>query len=176
MMTTAQNPVSVIDHDAYPQSVVVTTQFTVNEGDMLFWDAVNFSARPVIEPKDAETGKTAHNSEGLMGVALGSNKPEVYGGDEAIPQVPILARATVFFNSTAGQKYKPFEAVTIGADAQTITNAGVTANNRVGFIIIDPPAVARAEQATPVPEEVEGAAGVRVRVLLEVKHAPGKII
>lgn len=176
MTTNYENPVSVIDHDGLPQALPVISSLTIHEGDLVCWDGVNFSARAAIEPKDAETGKTAHGSEGLVGVAVGSNKPEVYGGEEALPSVPVLSKATVFLQTTAGQKYKPFEKVTIGADAQTITNSGVTANNLVGYIILDPPAAARAEQATPVPEELEGAAGVRVRVLLAPKFAPAAVI
>lgn len=178
--TAYQNPVSVIDHDGMPQAVTCTSEFTINEGDLVFWDGVNFTARPCIEPKDVEVGATAHGSKGLIGCAVGANKPEVYGGGEtvepAMTSVPVLCKCVVFLQTTAAQKYKPYEAVTIGADAQTITNVGVTANNRIGFVIVDPPASPRPGQATPVPEELEGAAGVRARVLLEPKFAPAAII
>jgi hypothetical protein len=174
------NPVSIIDHDELGQSVVVTTEFTINEGDLVFWDAVNFTARPCIEPKDVETGKTAHNSEGLIGCAVGGNKPEVYGGGETLEppmaQVPVLCKAIVFLQATNGQTYKPYEKVTLGADAQTISNAGVTANNLVGYVIVDPPAVPRPGQATPVPEEIVGTTGLRIRVLLAPKFAPAAAI
>jgi hypothetical protein len=172
-MTESQNPVSVIDHDNLPQSAVVTTQFTVNEGDLLFWDGSNFSARPLVEKTDVAPAGT-HNSTGFMGVALGANKPEVYGGDAALPQVPVGCRMCIFVNSTAGDTYRHFDLVTIGADAQTVTKVGATEANAVGAVIIDPPASARPEQATPVSESVEGGVGVRIRITLLPKHIVAK--
>lgn len=180
MTTTYENPVSVIDHDGLPQAGVVISSITVHEGDLLAWDEVNFTFRPMLEPTDAEAGKStghaAWKSGGCAGIAVGSNKPEVYGGEEALPSVPILSKATVFLLTTAAQKYKPFEAVKLGADAQTVSNSGVAAGTTIGYVILDPPATARAEQATPVPEEVEGAAGVRIRVLLKPTFAPAAAI
>jgi hypothetical protein len=82
----------------------------------------------------------------------------------------VLAKGCVYLNSTNGETYNHFDAVTIGADSQTVTKSGATSGNRVGFVIIDPPSVARALQATPTPETIVGAAGVRMRVQLEPKH------
>lgn len=176
MTSTYSNPIDVIDHDGLPQAVVVTTAFAVNEGDLVFWDNTNFTARPLTATTDVETSEASNHSKGLIGVAVGANKPEVYGGDEPMASIPVISKATVWLNSTAGQEYSHFQEVTVGADAQTITTAGVTANNRVGWVIVDPPAAARASQATPVSEKVGGAAQVRVRVLLDPKFAPAKVI
>lgn len=176
MTTTAQNPVSVIDHDAMPQSVVVTTQFTINEGDLVFWDGSNFSARPVAESTDVPASGGTHNSKGLLGVALEGNKPEIYGGEEALPQIAVGCRMCIFVNSTSGDTYRHFDFVTIGADAQTVTKVGATEANAVGAVIIDPPALARAEQATPVSESVAGGTGVRIRITLLPKHIVAKSI
>lgn len=172
-MTTSQNPISVIDHDTLPQSVVVTTAFTINEGDLVFWDGVNFTARPLLEASDVASGGT-HGSKGFMGAAGGANKVEAYGGDEPLPALPIYARATVFVNTTNAEKYKHFDFVTIGADAQTVTKSGANEANSVGVVILDPPATARPEQATPAPEEVEGGSGVRIRILILAKHVAAK--
>lgn len=169
-MTTSQNPISVIDHDRMPQSVVVTTQFTINEGDLVFWDGANFSARPLLETADVESGKGSHASKGFLGVALGANQLAVYGGDAPLPQIPVGCKMCIFVNSTAGDTYGHFDLVTLGADAQTVTKVGVTAANAVGAVIIDPPAVARAQQATPTPETVAGGEGVRIRITLLPKH------
>jgi len=169
MTTTAQNPVSVIDHDQMPQSVVVTAQFTINEGDLVFWDGANFSARPLLEASDVASGGT-HNSKGFLGVALGNNKLEIYGGDEPMPMIPVGCKMCIFANTTAGDTYRHFDLVTIGADAQTVTKVGATEANAVGAIIIDPPAAARPEQATPVSESVAGGEGVRIRMTLLPKH------
>jgi hypothetical protein len=174
-MTTAQNPVSVIDHEYLPQSIVVTSNLSINEGDLVFWDGVNFTATALTKPGQVASGGES-NSKGLLGVAAGSNQPEVYGGDAALPQIPVLAKATCFFNTTAAEKYNHFDFVTVGADSQTILKSGATEANAVGVIILDPPAEARPSQATPVPEEVEGGTGVRVRVLLIPKHIAAKSI
>lgn len=174
-MTTSQNPISVIDHDQLPQSVPVTTNFSINEGDLVFWDGVNFTARPLIEASDVASGGT-HGSKGFMGAAGGANKPEVYGGDEANASIPVYSKAVVFLSTTAAEKYKHFDFVTIGADAQTITKSGANEANSVGVVILDPPATPRPEQATPTPEEVEGGAGVRIRVLILAKHVAAKSV
>lgn len=176
MTTTNSNPISVIDHDGYPQAVPVITSITIHEGDLVFWDGANYTARPLTEKLDVESGKGSLNSKGFMGVAVGENKPEVYGGDETLPSVPVIAKACIFVNTTATEKYKPFDFVTVGADAQTVTKTGATEANAVGVVILDPPASARAEQATPVPEEVTGAAGVKIRIQLLPKHIVGKSI
>ena len=81
-----------------------------------------------------------------------------------------LVRGTVWLNTTNAETYNPFDDVTVGADSQTIVKAGATSSNRVGFVVIDPPNTPRPNQATPVPESVTGAAGVKVRVCLEPKH------
>lgn len=180
MTSNYENPVSIIDHDGLPQAGVVISSVTIHEGDLVVWDETNFTFRPMLEPTDAEAGKnTGHagwKSAGFAGIAVGSNKPEIYGGEEALPSVPILSKATVFLLSTNAQKYKPFEAVKLGADSQTVSNSGVAAGTTIGYVILDPPAAARAEQATPVPEEFEGATGVRIRVLLKPTFAPASVI
>lgn len=164
-MTTAQNPVSVVEPNQYPQWVPVTSDLTINEGDLVYWDGTNFSATPLTANTDVASK--------FMGVALGSSQSLVYPGDNPYPGVPVLAKATVFLNTTAGETYNPFDDVTVGADSQTITKTGATTGNRVGFVVIDPPSSARPHQATPVPESVAGGAGVRVRVVLEPKHKVG---
>jgi hypothetical protein len=175
-MTTGQNPISVIDHDTLPQSLPVLSNSTINEGDLVFWDSTNMCVRAVTDKLDIEPGKGSLHSAGLLGVAGGSTKPEVYGGDEALSNIPVYAKACVFLNTTAAEKYKHFAFVTVGADAQTVTTVGATEANAVGVVILDPPAAARAEQATPTPEEVEGGSGVRIRVLLIPKHIAAKNI
>lgn len=177
MTTTYENPVSVIDHDGLPQALPVITANTIKEGDLVHWDATNFTARACTEVKDVEVAGGTHGTKGLIGVAVGSNKPEIYGGEGALPSVPVISKATVFLQTTAGEKYKPFDAVKLGADAQTISNAGgPSAAQTVGYVILDPPAEARPEQATPVPEEVEGATGLRIRILLSPKFVPATVI
>lgn len=176
MTTTATNPVSVIDHDLYPQSVPVISNVTINEGDLVFWDGANYTARPVTEPADVESGKGSLHSKGFMGVALGSNKPEVYGGEEARPEIGVGARMCIYVYSTAAETYLPFDLVTVGADAQHVIKAGATEANAVGVVIIDPPATARPSEATPVPESITGGAEVRIRIQLLPKHLVGKSI
>jgi hypothetical protein len=162
MPTQAQNPVSVLETNQLPQSVVVTTNLTINEGDLVYWDATNSTLTPLTVNTQVATN--------FMGVALGSNNPQVYGNDPALAAIPVLVRGCVFMNSTAAETYNLWDDVTVGADSQTIVKSGATTANRVGFVIVDPPAIPRPLQATPVPETVVGAAGVRVRIQLEPKH------
>lgn len=176
MTTTATNPVSVIDHDLYPQSVPVISTVTINEGDLVFWDGADYTARPLTEPADVESGKGSLHSKGFMGVALGSNKPEVFGNEEARPEIAVGARMCIYVYSTSGDTYLPFDLVTMHTDAQHVTKSGATEANAVGCVIIDPPATARAEEATPVPESIAGGAEVRIRIQLLPKHLVGKSI
>jgi hypothetical protein len=164
-MTTAQNPVSVLEPFQYPQWVVVTSNLTINEGDLVYWDATNFTATPLTASTQVATN--------FLGVALGSNQAALYGGDPANVGIPVLAKGCIFVNSTAAETYNHFDDVTVGADPQTVVKAGATTANRVGFVIIDPPATPRASQATPTPEQVVGAAGVRIKIQLEPKHKVG---
>jgi hypothetical protein len=162
MATTAQNPVSVLETNRMPQSIVVTSNLTINEGDLVYWDSTNFTATAL-----SSNGQVAAN---FLGVALGSNNPQVYGNDPALVAIPVLVRGCIYVNSTAAETYNHFDDVTVGADAQTVVKSGATSGNRVGFVIIDPPAAPRPFQATPAPETVVGAAGVRLRIQLEPKH------
>lgn len=170
-MTTATNPVSVLEPHQYPQSPPVTSNLVINEGDLVYWDGTNFTLTPLTLATQVAVGG-ANNSQGFMGVALGSSQPNLYGGDPALPGLPVLGHGCVFLNSTNAETYNHFDLVTVGADAQTIVKSGATSANSVGVVIIDPPALGspRANQATPTPETVVGAAGVRVRVQLTPKH------
>jgi hypothetical protein len=109
-----------------------------------------------------------------MGVAVSANKAELYGEEPALSSVGVLSRACIWVNSTVGDIYKPYEYVTVGVDAQTVTKVGATAANAVGVVIVNPPAVARAEEATPKPEQIEG--GGRIRIQLLAKHIPGTAV
>jgi hypothetical protein len=168
-MTTPTNNVSVLEKNYLPQSPVVISSVTINEGDLVFWDGTNFTLQPLTLATQVAVGG-ANNSQGFMGAAAGSNNPAVYGGDPTLPCIPVLAKGCVYLLTTNGETYNHYDAVTVGADSQTIIKAGATSGNRVGFVIIDPPATSRPSQATPTPETVAGAAGVRVRVQLEPKH------
>jgi hypothetical protein len=168
-MTTAQNSLSLLDHFKYPQQLPVNTDQTINQGDLVFWDGTNFTVVPLTLATQVASGG-ASSSLGFCGVAGESAPAQIYGGDPAEPSIGVYARGTHYFNTTAAETYNHFDDVTVGADSQTITKSGATSGNRIGFVIIDPPAVARAHQATPTPETVLGAAGVRIRVVLEPKH------
>jgi hypothetical protein len=159
-VTTAQEPISVLETHEYPQAVPVTTDQIINEGDLVFWDGTHFTATPLTLATQVASGG-ANGSLGFMGVALGSAPAQIYGGDPAEPSIPVLAKGLRVPQQHRGETYNHFDAVTIGADAQTVTKSGATSANRVGFVIIDPPSVARALQATPTPETIVGAAGVR---------------
>lgn len=161
-MTTPQNPDSVDQGQYYPKGVVVTTNLAINQGDAVYWDATNSTATPV-------TNKSQLTANLFMGVSEDTTPINVYGV-ENLASIRIRRYGAVHFYTTAGETYNHFDKVTIGADAQTIVKSGATGTNEIGFVIIDPPATPRPNQATPVPETILGAAGVRVRVWLLPTH------
>lgn len=180
--TQSENPVSIIDHETYPQAVTVTTNFTIHEGDLVFWDGANYSARPLEKAGQVESGGE-NNSKGFMGVALTANKPQIYGPEAGkteetpVASVTVGCRMTIFLYGVNTHTYRPYEWVTVAEEnPQLVTNIGATEGNGIGVVIVDPPATAREEQATPVPETVEtsGYEGTRIRVLLTPKHIVGK--
>lgn len=162
-MTVAQNSENVRNRNQSAVRLPVTTNLTVNAGDLTYWDGTNYTVTPV-------TAKSQLNGSNYLGMALQSNANLIYPGDADQVGVLILVRGHDWFSTTAGDTYNWFDSVTVGADSQTITNQGVTTNNTVGYVVLDPPSVPRALQATPTPETLAGAAGTRVRIVLVPNH------
>jgi hypothetical protein len=182
-----QNPISVIDHDGMPQSMVVTTEIksgesnTINEGDLVFWNSEARTLMAVTEKEDCKSGAGSFSSKGLVGIAVGSNKPEVYGGgttlEPPMPAIPVICKAVVFLLGTTGDTYGHFDEVTAAtSNAQKVAKSGVSAGNRVGFVIVDPPATARGYATPTVPETITGNNAQRIRVLLSPQFAPATVI
>lgn len=162
MATTAQNNVDALDRNQSRVRLPVTTNLTVNAGDLVYWDGTNYTVTPLTSNSQV--------SGNFLGISLQSNANLIYPGDADQVGVLVLVRGCVWLNTTNGETYNPFDDVTVGADSQTIVKSGASSSNRVGFVVIDPPSTPRPNQATPVPESVSGAAGVRIRVCLEPKH------
>jgi hypothetical protein len=160
MATTSQNNVDRTNRNQTSRQVVVTTDQTINAGDLCYWDSTNYTLKPL--------SATTQIQNWFFGMALQANAGLIYPGDADQPGILVMVRGTVFVNSTAGETYNHFQAVTIGADAQTVTKAGVTVANTLGWVWIDPPVVGspRAFLATPVPETVGGAAAARITIQL----------
>jgi hypothetical protein len=159
-MTTAQNNVDRTNRNQTSRQVVVTTNLTINAGDLCYWDSTNYTLTPLSASSQVQTW--------FFGMAIQSNAGLIYPGDADQPGVLVLVRGTAFVNSTPGETYSHFQPVTIGVDAQTVTKAGVTVANTLGWVWVDPPAIGspRASLATPVPETAGGAAGVRIPIQL----------
>lgn len=167
-----QNQVAAGANPVYfPKAIVVSTDQTVLQGDLVWWDPINYTLKQCTSQAQVALGATG----GLAGAAAGTNVPGVYPNpaagtpSENLPGVQVQRGGSVYLNSTLGDgSYFPFEPVTIGVDQQTISRGGQTTANRVGFVIVAPPVVARSGPgATPLPETVAG--GARVEVLLEAK-------
>lgn len=153
----------------FPRAIAVSTDQTVLQGDMVWWDDVHFTLKPLTlvgqVPYVAGAG-----AGGYCGVAQGTNVPAVYPNppagipSENLPGVVVQRGGTVKFNSTVGDgSYFPFEPITVGADQQTITRGGETAADTVGRIIVPPPVNARSGPgATPVPETITAGTAVEV--------------
>ena len=163
-MTTAQNNVNVVDRNYTSRQVVVTTNLTINAGDLVYWDPINFTLTPL-----TASSQVANQ---FFGMAVQSNAQLIYPTDPNQVGVLVLVRGVVWMNSTAPQTYGPFTAVTVGADSQTVTNQGVTTANTIGWVWCDTPAVGspRALQTTPVPEIQGGTTQVRIPIQLNPAH------
>ena len=161
-MTVSQNNENVRDRNQTVVQLPVTSNLVVNAGDLVYWDATNYTVTPL-----TSAGSVATN---FLGMALQANANLIYPGDADKVGVLVLVRGCIWMGTTAAETYEWFDDVTVGADSQTIVKAGSSSSNRVGFVVLDPPATPRPNQATPVPETVTGAAGLKIRVCLEPKH------
>jgi hypothetical protein len=160
----AENPIY------FPKAIVVSSDQTINQGDAVWWDSVNYTLKPCTSYTQIAVGTTG----GFCGVAGGDSNAGVYptppsGQSEALPGIVVQSGGTAWFNTGTAETLNPFQVVTIGADAQTITGYNVeTTADRIGFVIVPPPVAPRgASGATPVPETTGG--GARARVWIERK-------
>lgn len=161
-MTTAQNNVDRIDRNYTSRRVVITTNLTVNAGDLVYWDPINYTLTPL-----TATSQVANQ---FFGVAMQSNANLIYPNDNDQVGLIVLVRGVVWLNSTAPQTYGPFTSVTVGADSQTVTDQGVTTANTIGWTWSDPPNTPRASASTPVPEIVGGLTQTRIPIQLNPAH------
>ena len=164
---TAANPVY------FPKAIVVSTDQTINQGDMVWWDAVNYTLKTLTAANQVASGTTG----GFCGCAAGSNVPAVFPNpaagvpSENLPGIEVQRGGSVYLNLQANDVTDyPFQPVTAaGVDAQTVTKGAATAGNRVGLAIVPAPVTPRgAPGATPLPETVAG--GGRLEVWLEPKY------
>jgi hypothetical protein len=154
-MTTAQNATAA-SPTYFPMALCVTSDQTINQGDMVWWDSVNYTLKPLTAVGQVAIGL---GTGGFCGCAAGTSNPGVYptppsGQSEALPGIVVQRGGSVYLNGTAGDgAYLPFQPVTVGADAQTVSRGGETTADRVGFVLVRPPVSPRgASGATPVPE------------------------
>jgi len=171
MSTTPQNLDLAVADPRFPKSLPVTTDQKINQGDLVYWDSVNGTLKSLDTPAHAEAGA----GKGFCGISEGTTPINVYG-EEFVAALNVTRKGAVKLKTSAGEFYGDFQEVTVGADAQTITLVGVTEANRIGFVITDPPQVAKgAAGSTPVGEKLTGAAGTYARVWLEPKF-PSKFV
>jgi hypothetical protein len=156
----------------FPKATVVTTDQTINQNDMVWWDGVNYTLKILTTAAQVAVGTTG----GFCGCAAGSNVPGVYPNpaagvpSENLPGILVQRGGTVGLTLQSNDVVDyPFQAVTAaGVDAQTVTKGAATSANRVGLVIVPAPVTPRgAPGATPLPESVPG--GGRVEVWLESK-------
>lgn len=173
-MTNPQNIVDALNRNQTRVQLPVTTNLTVNAGDLCYWDGVNFTATPVTA-KSQIVANPFGGTGVFLGTALQSNAALIYPGDADQVGVEILTRGVVWLNTTNGDTYGWFTPVTVGADSQTITSNGAVATigssyNLVGVTLPPVALTPRPNQATPVPETIAGGSGVRVQVALIPTH------
>lgn len=176
MATTAQNLVDGLNRNQTRVQLPVTTNLTVNEGDLVYWDPTNYTCTPATKAAVTTSAATP-----FLGQALQSNAQNIYPSDPDKVGVLILVRGVVWLNTTAAETYGWFTAVTVGADAQTITTSGAVSTvgstyNTIGYTLPPVATAPRPNQATPAPETLTGAAGVKVQVVLVPQHVAAAAI
>ncbi len=157
----------------FPAAVIVTTDQTINQGDAVWWDAVNYTLKPCTTSAAVAVGTTG----GFCGCAAGTVAPNVYPNpaagtpSENLPGIVVQSGGSVslFLQSNDVVDY-PFQAVTMaGVDAQTITRGTASSTNRVGFAIVHAPVTPNpAAGTTPTTTTIAG--GQRIKVWLERKY------
>ena len=156
----------------FPKAIVVSTDQTIHQADMVWWDPVNYTLKPLTTAAQVAVGNTG----GFCGCAAGSNVPGVYPNpaagtpSENLAGIEVQHGGSVYLTLQANDVVDgPFTALTAaGVDAQTVTRGGATSTNRVGFAIVPLPTTPRgAPGATPAPETVAG--GSTIEVWLEAK-------
>lgn len=175
--TTSKNTV-MANPIYFPKAIAVTTDQTINQGDLVRWDGVNFTLKQLTDP--TQVPYIVGGNYGLAGVAQGQSNPNVYPAPQAgtpaenLPGVIVQRGGTVKLATTVGDgNLFDFEPVTVGADAQTITRGGVTTANRVGLVISQLPATARgAAGSTPAFDTVSSGTGLFAEIWIEPKF-PG---
>lgn len=181
-MTTARNPTAGTAFSLHPLALPVTTDQTINEGDMVWFDAVNGTLKPLTSQAAVAVGATG----GFAGVAAASNNPNIYPDPVGATKIdynariPVYDGGSVWMKTTPGEFYGPGTPVSVGADAQTITltQAGVAVDSthRVGFTYVPLPATPQgAASSTPLLETLAGGTNVFVQVRLEVKWPATKL-
>jgi len=170
--TTAQNQAAA-NVVYFPRAIVVSTDQTINQGDCVFWDSVHYTLKVCTT---SAAVAVAAGTGGFCGVAAGSNVPGVYPNppagtpSENLPGIEVQRGGTAWLYVQSNDVIDyPFQAVTMaGVDAQTVTKGAASSANRVGLVIVPPPATPRGTPgATPAPETIAG--GDRVRVWIEPK-------
>lgn len=164
-MTTSQNNVDRLSRNYTSRPIVVTTDNTVNAGDLVIWDVTTGGGIPVNTARPATSSNLSGSAANFLGMAVQANANLIYPGDADQPALEILVRGVVFLNTTNGDTYFNGTPVTIGADSQTITATGGSSKT-IGYTLLDPPSTPRAQAATPTPESLAGGAGIRVAVIL----------
>lgn len=175
--TSPQNQVAA-NATYWPRAIVVSTDQTINQGDMVWWDAINYTLKPVTNINQVAVSATG----GFVGSAAGSNVPGVYPNppagapSENMPGIAVQRGGSAFFNATITDRgYFQFQLLTVGADSQTVTGYNaVTAADAIGYAIVAPPVTARSGPgATPTPELDTSA---RVQVELRVTYPVATLV
>src|SRR5579871_415361 len=88
-MTVSQNNEDRRDRNQSAVRLPVTTNLTVNAGDLVYWDGTNYTVTPLTAANQVAVGGSG-NSQGFLGIALQANANLIYPGDA--DQVGVLPR------------------------------------------------------------------------------------
>src|SRR5579872_1147051 len=117
-MTTARNPTASAPYPYLPLALPVTTDQTINEGDMVWWDSVNGTLKPLTAQTQVAVGA---GTGGFVGVAAASNNPNIYPnpvgastGYDYNARIAVYRLGAVFMKTTPGEFYTIGTPVSVG--------------------------------------------------------------
>ena len=110
--------------------VPVNLATAFNSGDMMKWDAVNFVATPIVAGDAASAAAAAL----FIGVSNDTNPIPSIGQNLPVPRIAIITRGICQFTADDNATYNVGDAVTFGADPQTVRHTAASGTAVIGYV------------------------------------------
>ena len=126
MTTKPTDNVVIRTEDPLPMPIDKTGSNDINQGDLVYMDTTAHQVKPL----DTD----AHANGGFAGVAAEGSYIQPYATKVYSDQIPVYAKGTFRFKSTAGDTMHDGDTCFIGADAQTITTTDPGSGHSIGVV------------------------------------------